>query len=270
MRFARAGFAGRSRRSHRTRGSHRRHAFTIVEVLVVVGIIVILLSLLLPSLRRVREGAKQLTCLSNLRQIGLAFVGYTHDNSGHFPTCGPRAPFPQASSDWIFWEETGPRKRDLDKSAIAPYLDRPLNPNLLRCPSDDLEVHQKYFDPPYRYSYVFNLLIHNVYDWPDLGVGQIRNPSAKIMIIEEDEHGIGDGSWWPLGGTVDWLAIRHDHQRIPETFSTDINPLVGQGVINVENPANVDRRGNVVYCDGHAEYTTRRVVEDPMHYDPLR
>ena len=55
--------------------------FTLIELLVVIAIIAILAALLLPALSRAQRAAKTTVCLSNLRQIGLAFVLYNSDNS---------------------------------------------------------------------------------------------------------------------------------------------------------------------------------------------
>ena len=63
----------------------RRRAFTLVELLVVVAIIAVLVAMLLPSLRRAKETAKRINCLSDKRQLGLAVLVYGEDNNQFFP-----------------------------------------------------------------------------------------------------------------------------------------------------------------------------------------
>ena len=69
-------------RQHRPRG---RQGFSLVELLVVIGIILLLISILLPVLHGAREQAKMVVCKNNLRQLGLAATSYATANDGAYP-----------------------------------------------------------------------------------------------------------------------------------------------------------------------------------------
>src|SRR4051812_8560764 len=69
-----------------------RRAFTLVELLVVIGIIAVLISMLLPVLARARASAENVQCLSNLRQIGqTAIIIYANESHGDLPQSCPAA-----------------------------------------------------------------------------------------------------------------------------------------------------------------------------------
>jgi prepilin-type N-terminal cleavage/methylation domain-containing protein len=88
--------------------------FTLVELLVVIAIIAILVALLLPALARARAQAYRVACLSNLRQVGAAFIAYASSNRGSFPA--PAWAHSSYAEDWLHWQPG----RELGESTLAP------------------------------------------------------------------------------------------------------------------------------------------------------
>src|SRR2546430_5190122 len=78
-----------------------RHGFTLVELLVVIGIIALLIAMLLPALNKARSAAKAASCLSTIRQLGTAYVMYTNQHRRSIPYYTPSAADVASSPDLI-------------------------------------------------------------------------------------------------------------------------------------------------------------------------
>ena len=273
-------------------------AFTLVELLVVIGIIALLISVLLPALSKARQQANTTVCLSKIRQLAVAMIMYTDASKGFLPESGVALTLSSQANndrngiDWIGWSGNF---KTLDGCAIAPYLGRPnpllvgdlrlispatllsakpgINPALFRCPSDDYTVRTSTTYPgyPYPYSYVMNEFLGPGFGFQGSGpsgqaeaiqcvakITQIRNTSTKILLYEEDSGTLDDGNGQPN-------FLGNSYSSLLSLRHSNFKAYVPQSTTGVPNPSG---KGNVAFCDGSAAFIPRSAAHLPSAFYP--
>lgn len=188
--------------------------FTLVELLVVIAIIAGLMSILMPSLNKVRAMAMRLKCTHNIKQINIAMNLYLNANDHVFPC----AEDPLPAGYWV-WMGRGWR------SFVEPYLGGNIdanNPSVLYCPLD-FTSKEKYESTSYSYSMAFYHSPEQIdamsssedtYKNPQPSIRQssmdVTNPSGKILLGEwlSNHYPIEDDSgWWCWEGSRNFLFV---------------------------------------------------------------
>jgi prepilin-type N-terminal cleavage/methylation domain-containing protein/prepilin-type processing-associated H-X9-DG protein len=171
-----------------------RRGFTLVELLVVIGIIAALIAILLPVLGAAQAAARKASCSSNLRQIATAAVAYVQDNRGYWPP----AHFDFVGANLHRWHGTRPDTSSpfvFDGSPLQPFLQ---NDRIKKCPTFDPEVSgpSAFEANAGGYGYNNNFIGSSVAEYgaawpmPDAAwntpakQNMIRDPAGKIVFAD--------------------------------------------------------------------------------------
>jgi len=263
-------------KSNQVRASIRRsvsaEAFTLVELLVVVGIIAILIAVLMPALQRARKQAQTVQCASNLRQIYLACAMFAQDNGGHLPR-PHQVPDLSSMPDmakvcvWTHISASAAGHADLsdDGGVLWKYIKGvEARRQVLMCPGDTGEPLNGWpMDPnrPRNYSYSMNWLIcQNKKDntrggpAPAIGIrlGSVQASSEKIMWYEE----LAPNDTWCIMGRhiADIPSARHGSNLSLNTLRSPNSKAYNYAGL-----------GNHCFFDGHViTMSPQDLIGDPV------
>jgi prepilin-type N-terminal cleavage/methylation domain-containing protein/prepilin-type processing-associated H-X9-DG protein len=198
----------------------KRKAFTLIELLVVIAIIALLLSVIMPALKKAKDYAKNLMCSSNLRGIITAWHVYSGDNGEKLCSAETRYNTPTNERPYWVWNPTivgtsvqvtwvdadsynptqEEREEGLKRGLLWPYLD---SVDVFHCPSDKSKGgnFRSYSMPDSMNGSGWFIKTYKIYRKQ----GEIVNPAGRIVMLEENDwRGCNFGSFIMDPTIVQW------------------------------------------------------------------
>lgn len=217
--------------------------FTLIELLVVVVIIAILAGMLLPALNMAREKAKEISCLSNIRNFGLAMTMYNSNYNGYF--CPSADAWPGSGIPWAQWDATTGGATVTPGLLLEGFNSK--KNEVFHCPSVVKDVGN--WDGLYTgYNYNTTYLAHGLAETP------ISAPAKTVMVKKPSKTLMfGDGGYYDTfsGGVASDKYMRAPQQNHAYASGAAWAPPYGTQALRHNDGT------NALLVDGHGRWYSR-------------
>ena len=209
---------------------HDANGFTVLELLCVIVVIAILATLILPALISAKRSAQGIQCMSNQRQLTLAWRMYSQDNADVFPINAAENQYQDARTEWVCgiltWAQDNgdnTNEHNLCGALMGPYVEGQIK--IFKCPADSYDCLEGGTLMPRVRSVSMNCFVgaegiengestdYN-YGWPSYAkMSDVVRPAPSALWLLMDEHpdSINDGFFLFIpGGFFDMPAIYHN------------------------------------------------------------
>jgi prepilin-type N-terminal cleavage/methylation domain-containing protein/prepilin-type processing-associated H-X9-DG protein len=228
-----------------------KRGFTLIELLVVIAIIAILAALLLPALSQAKQQGQQAACVSNLRQLGVAFLSYLNDGQDHFPDRRDlKSSLPDGYHPWAStsWPPSDPRAG----WAVVVLSAQGAAGSIWSCPASLVSTAGKAVQSVQAFSTDTNAPLTRYWTWRFDRTNDMSDPimledfwTKSVTKAVEDLESTNDALLGPVHGPADVMLVEDPY--FPKT-----TPTVDAALKGLTVHPNGGR--NRVYLDGHAQF----------------